>query len=73
MPLFFIIYINDLPPTLWTSFIPMITAVDTCVVFSGKNLDDFGLLSNKVLSQMSNCFSVNKLSLNLEKQIQYNL
>jgi hypothetical protein len=34
---------------------------------SNKNLDDFCILSNKVLSQISKWFSANKLSPNLDK------
>ena len=62
-----LIYINDLPPTLRTSSIPLIFADDTSVIISGKNLDDFCMLSSEVLSQMSKWFPANKLSLNLEK------
>jgi hypothetical protein len=50
-----------------TSSIPIIFADDTSVIMSGKNFDDFCMLSNKVLSQMSKWFSTNKLSLSLEK------
>jgi hypothetical protein len=60
-------YINDLPPTLHTSSIPIIFADDISVIISSKNLDDFCILSHNVLSQMSKWFSVNKLSLNLDK------
>jgi hypothetical protein len=61
--LLFIIYINDLPPTLKTLSIPIILADDTSVIISGKNLDDLCMFSNKVLWQMSKWFSANKLSL----------
>jgi hypothetical protein len=54
-------------PTLRTSSIPIIFADDNSVLISGKNLDDFCMLSNKVLSQVSKWFSANRLSLNLEK------
>jgi hypothetical protein len=66
-PLLFIVYISDLPPTLKTSSIPILFADDTRVIISGKNMDDYCILSNKVLSQKSKWFSANKLSLNLEK------
>jgi hypothetical protein len=55
----FIIYIN--------SSIPIIFAEDTSVIISSKNLYNFCILSNKVLSQMSKRFSADKLSLNLDK------
>jgi hypothetical protein len=43
-PLLFIIYINDLPPTINTLSIPVIFADDTSVITSSKNLDDFCML-----------------------------
>jgi acetyl-CoA carboxylase beta subunit len=52
---------------LSTSSIPIIFANDTSVIVYNKNLDDFCVLSNKVLSHMSKYFSANKLSLNLDK------
>jgi hypothetical protein len=66
-PLLFIIYINDLPPTINTLAIPIIFADDTSVIISSKNLDDFCMLSNRVLSLMSKWFAANKLTLNLNK------
>jgi hypothetical protein len=42
-------------------------ADDTSVIISGKNVDEYCILSNEVLSQMSKWFSANKLSWNLEK------
>jgi hypothetical protein len=40
-PLLFIIYINDLPPTIKTQAAPVIFADDMSVIISSKNLDDF--------------------------------
>jgi hypothetical protein len=51
-PLLFIIYINDLPPTINTLAIPIIFADDTSVIISSKNLHVFCLLSNRVVSLM---------------------
>jgi hypothetical protein len=66
-PLLFIIYKNDLPPTINTSTIPIIFADDTSVIISSKNLDDFCILSKRVVSLMSKWFAANKLTLNLDK------
>jgi hypothetical protein len=68
-PLLFVsyTYINDLPTALNTSSIALIFADDTSVIISSKNLGDYCLLSNKVISQMSKWFSTNKFSLNLYK------
>jgi hypothetical protein len=40
-PLLFIIYINDLSPTVNTLAVPIIFADDTSVIISNKNLHDF--------------------------------
>jgi hypothetical protein len=42
-------------------------ADDTIIIISSKNLGDFCILSNKVLSQTINGFLQNKLSLSLQK------
>jgi hypothetical protein len=63
----FIIYINDLPPTINTLAIPIIFTDDTSVIISSKNLDDICMLSNRVLCLMSKWFTANKLTLNLYK------
>jgi hypothetical protein len=54
----FLIYKNDLLPTINTSSIPIIFSDDTSVIISNINI---------FLSQMSKWFSANKLSLNLDK------
>jgi hypothetical protein len=66
-PLLFIIYINDLSPAINTLSIPIIFADDTSIIFSSKNLVEFCMLSNRVLSHMSKWFTANKLALNLDK------
>jgi hypothetical protein len=65
--LLFIICVNDLPATINTLAIPIIVANDTKVIISSKNLDEFCMLSNRVLSLMSKWFAANKLALNLDK------
>jgi hypothetical protein len=44
----------------------MIVADDTSVIIPSKHLDDFCMLSNRVLSLMSKWFAANKLALNLD-------
>jgi hypothetical protein len=68
-PLLFIIYTNDLPPTISTLSEPIIFADDTSVIISSKKFDDFHTTSNIILSQMSKWFTASKFALNLEKQI----
>jgi hypothetical protein len=66
-PLLFIIYINDLPPTINTLSEPIIFSYDTGVIISSKHFDDFCAMPNIVLSHMSRWFSANKLALSLDK------
>jgi hypothetical protein len=65
--LLFIIYINDLQPTINTLAAPIIFADDMSVIISINNLHDFFMLSNKVVSLMCKWFAMNKLTLNLDK------
>jgi hypothetical protein len=50
-----------------TLSIPIMFANDTSVTISSKNLVEFSMLSNRVLSHVSKWFTDNKLSLNLDK------
>jgi hypothetical protein len=63
----FIIYINDLPPTINTLSESILFANDTSVIISSSTFDDFSAISNTVLSHMSKWFTTNKLVLNLGK------
>ena len=65
-PLLFLIYINDLPNALRSSF-PIMYADDTNIFYSGKSLTDIENSLNSDLTTLSNWLSVNKLSLNLNK------
>jgi hypothetical protein len=66
-PLLFIIYINDLPLRINSLSEPILFADDTSVIISNRNFEDFYMIPNSVLSSMIECFSANKLVLNLEK------
>jgi hypothetical protein len=66
-PLLFLMYMNDLPPTINILSEPILFADDNSVIISSKNFDDFSTISNTVLSHMSKWFTTNKLVLNLEK------
>jgi hypothetical protein len=65
--LLFIIYINDLPPTINNLSKPIIFADDTTALIYSKNFDDFSTISNTVLSHMSEWFTANNMALNLDK------
>jgi hypothetical protein len=66
-PLLFIIYINDLPPTINTLANPIIFADNTSVIISSKKFDDFCRISNIVLCHTSKWFAANRLALNLDE------
>ena len=65
-PLLFLIYINDLPNALTSSF-PIMYADDTNIFYSGKSLTEIENSLNSDLTTLSNWLSANKLSLNLNK------
>jgi hypothetical protein len=58
---------NDLPPTINTLAAPIMFADDVSVIISSKNVDDFCMLSNRVVSLMGKWFALNKLTLDLDK------
>jgi hypothetical protein len=64
--LLFIIYINDLLPTVSSLSEHIIFAESTSVIISSKKYD-FSTRSNIVLSQMSKYFSANRLALILDE------
>jgi hypothetical protein len=66
-PLLFIIYINDLPPTVSILSQPIIFTDDTSVIIFYTNFDDFCKVSNTVFSHMSKWYNANKLAINLDK------
>jgi hypothetical protein len=63
----FIMYINDLPPTINISSEPVIFPDDTSVIISSKKFDDFCAISNIVLSHMNKWFNANRLVLNIDE------
>jgi hypothetical protein len=63
----FSLYTNDLPPTISTLSEPIIFCDGISVIISSKKFDDFHTMSDIVLSQMSKCFSADKLALTLDK------
>ena len=66
-PLLFWVYINGLPLQINSLAKPILFAHDTSVRISNENFIDFSTSANQVLTHMIECFSANKLVLNLEK------
>jgi len=66
-PLFFLLYINDLPGIINDISKPTIFADDTNIIFTHPNLIDFKEEINIVVEQISNWFKTNLLILNFNK------
>ena len=65
-PLFFLLYINDLPQCLNFSH-PRMYADDTSTTYAGKDLNEIDDYLNKDLKSVNTWLSSNKLTLNLTK------
>jgi hypothetical protein len=72
-PLLFIIYTNDLPWKINSISKPILFADDTSVIIYDRNLGDFCIVANLVLTHMIEWFTANKLVLNLDKTNIMNL
>jgi hypothetical protein len=66
-PLLFIMKVNDLPSTKKYLTNTNIFTDKTSIIISSKHFDDLCILSNTALSCLSNCFTANKLVLNINK------
>jgi hypothetical protein len=66
-PLLFLGYINDLPKTANTTAIPVLFADDMSVIVTSTNNKDFYNNIMSSLEQLNNWFTMNLLSLNLDK------
>jgi exonuclease III len=66
-PLLFLIYLNDLPYGFHPDVIPVIYADDTSVLLIADNENELIYKINLTLDYMTGWFSVNNLTLNMEK------
>jgi len=66
-PLLFILYINDLPKSLFTNHIPILFTDDTGIIISTQNRLTFKNELNETFATISNWFQANSLSVNIEK------
>lgn len=66
-PLLFLIFINDLSPTISKLANPILFADDTSIILSNTNFVDFTNNFNKVMSDTINWFQSNLLTLNYSK------
>jgi hypothetical protein len=60
-PLLFIICIYDLPHGIHHEAMPVIYAVDTCVLLTARNTEELEIQINSALDYMINWFSVKGL------------
>ena len=65
-PLFFLIYINDLP-NVSKNLYSILFADDTSVFLEGNNLNSLSTIINKELNKLFIWLASNKLTLNIEK------
>jgi len=66
-PLFFLIYINDLPTITNNDNNMVLFADDTSIIITDRNLRDFDVNANQVFQHINTWFKVNLLTLNLNK------
>ena len=69
-PLFFLIYINDLPTTVNNDNNIVLFADVTSITITDTNRRDFNVNTNQTFQDINTWFKVNLLALNLN-QIQY--
>jgi len=66
-PLFFLLYINDLPKLINKTSAPIIFAGDTSILFIHSNLIDFNKNISIVFTTLNKWVGSNQLSLNFNK------
>jgi hypothetical protein len=67
VPLFFILYINDLPKTMAISANPVLYADDTSMIITKSNPLEFTNTINRNTTKINRWFKSNSLSLNIDK------
>jgi len=68
-PLLFLIYINDFPLSINKLASSILFADDTSIIISNMNPDEFKKNINSVMTEITNWFQSNLLTLNLNKTI----
>jgi hypothetical protein len=66
-PLFFIIYINDLPPNKSSDSKLVLFADDASVIITSSNLSDLQTKAAHTLTHMNEWFAANGVTLNIDK------
>jgi hypothetical protein len=71
-PLFFLIYINDLPGTINHISLPTLFADDTNIICTQSNYNKFKEEIETILQRTNKWFPTNSLNRNLKKKILFN-
>jgi hypothetical protein len=73
-PIFFLIYINDLPKLAPTETKILLYADDTSITVTSPNLENYETQINKIFRDINNWFKLNRLVLNYNKThyLQFN-
>jgi protein associated with RNAse G/E len=66
-PLFFLIYINDLPTIVYKDDNMVLFADDTSIIITDSNRRDFNTNANQMFHDIKTWFNVNLLTLNVNK------
>jgi hypothetical protein len=74
-PIFFVIYINDLPKLAPTGTKILLYADDTCIIVTSPNLENYEKQTNKIFRYINYWFKFNQLVLNYNKThyLQFNM
>jgi hypothetical protein len=72
-PIFFFIYINDLPNLAPIDTKILLYADDTSIIVTSPNLENFETKMDKLFGDINKLFQVNQLILNYNKHITCNL
>ena len=66
-PLFFLIFMNDLPTTVNNNNNMVLFADDTSIIITDTNRRDFNVNANQTFQDINTCLKVNLLTLNRNK------
>ena len=68
-PIFFLLYINDLPKLATIGTNILLYAEDTSIIVTSSNLENFETQIDKVFGDINNWFKINQLLLNYNKTL----